>query len=99
MSTKNLILIATIIGLLTFTSCHKDKDRPGPKSMFKVTIENVFEGKDFFKSGTTGGLGPGESESITFNAGKGHYLSFATMFVKSNDLFYAPGILFFWGPE
>ena len=58
--------------------------------MFKVTIENVFEGKDFFKSGTTGLLKPGESESITFNAGKGHYLSFATMFVKSNDLFYAP---------
>ncbi|SNZ00927.1 spondin domain-containing protein [Flagellimonas pacifica] len=57
---------------------------------FKVTIENVFEHKDYFANGTTGLIKPGESESITFNAGVGHYLSFATMFVQSNDLFFAP---------
>ena len=91
MKLKKLFLIATVIGLLTFASCHKGDERPGPTSYFKVTIENVFEAKDFFESGTTGGLGPGQSESVTFNAGKGHYLSFATMFVQSNDLFYAFG--------
>ena len=90
MQLKNLFLIVTVIGLLTFASCHKGDDRPGPTGSFKVTIENVFEGKDFFLSGTTGFLEPGQSESVTFNAGKGHYLSFATMFVQSNDLFYAP---------
>ena len=90
MQLKNLFLIVTVIGLLTFASCHKGVDRPGPTGSFKVTIENVFEGKDYFVSGTTGGLGPGQSASVTFNAGKGHYLSFATMFVQSNDLFYAP---------
>ncbi len=34
--------------------------------------------------------GPGNSYEFTFNAGLGSKLSFATMFVKSNDLFYAP---------
>tara|TARA_R110000744_G_scaffold130281_2_gene237932 strand:- start:302 stop:1375 length:1074 start_codon:yes stop_codon:yes gene_type:complete len=31
---------------------------------------------------------PGDSESFSFDAGEGHYLSFATMLVQSNDLFY-----------
>jgi len=34
--------------------------------------------------------GPGESYSFTFSALPGSALSFATMFVQSNDLFYAP---------
>ena len=33
---------------------------------------------------------PGASYSFTFKADPGNYLSFATMFVKSNDLFFAP---------
>ncbi|WP_190811213.1 spondin domain-containing protein [Flagellimonas sp. S3867] len=57
---------------------------------FKVTIENVFQPRSYFANGTTGLIQPGNSESITFNAGVGHYLSFATMFVQSNDLFFAP---------
>lgn len=74
------------------------KDGP-PKGMFKVTIENVSETYDFFQSGvfntpdgadSPGPLLPGSSYSFSFYASKGHKLSFATMFVKSNDLFYAP---------
>lgn len=37
-----------------------------------------------------GPLTPGGSYSFTFDASEGDYLSFATMFVQSNDLFYAP---------
>ena len=33
---------------------------------------------------------PGDVYSFTFSARPGDYLSFATMFVQSNDLFYAP---------
>ena len=33
---------------------------------------------------------PGEGYSFTVNAAPGEYLSFATMFVQSNDLFYGP---------
>ena len=37
-----------------------------------------------------GAITPGESYAFTFKAHPGNYLSFATMFVKSNDLFFAP---------
>jgi hypothetical protein len=63
-----------------------------------VTIEND---SDFwyFESGVfntpdgadkPGPLLPGHSYSFSFHAAEGHKLSFATMFVKSNDLFYGP---------
>ncbi|MWG34195.1 spondin domain-containing protein [Halomarina oriensis] len=35
-------------------------------------------------------IGPGGVYEVEFEAGAGDYLSFATMFVPSNDLFYAP---------
>jgi len=65
-------------------------DGGGTARNFTVTIENVMEGRDFFDSGTTGLILPDESATYTFNAGVGHYLSFATMFVQSNDLFFGP---------
>lgn len=81
-----------LISLSFFSSCGKDDDQTITEEAteFKVTIENVFEGKDYFDSGATGLITPGMSESFSFNAGKGHYLQFATMFVQSNDLFFAP---------
>ena len=88
---KTSILKLTVITflLIFFTSCSDDDDtNPNPQSNnFTVTIENVFEAKDYFNSGTTGLITPGNSEMFQFNAGKGHSLQFATMFVKSNDLF------------
>ncbi len=68
-------------------------------SMFKVSIENVMDEKDFLSTGVfntphgasePGGAGPGNMYSFSFEAGPGQKLSFATMFVASNDLFYAP---------
>lgn len=93
---KNHILKSFIIltmSSLFFTACNNDDDEMVPtvsKATFKVTVENILESKSFLQSGTTGFLAPGESEEITFHAGQGHALSFATMFVQSNDLFYAP---------
>ncbi|MFK5974458.1 MAG: spondin domain-containing protein [Flavobacteriaceae bacterium] len=88
------------LGLLTlalFISCDSDDNDgmtdPNTKistAEFTVTLENVIEAKSYFDTGKTGLIMPGDSESITFNAGKGHLLSFATMYVQSNDLFYAP---------
>ena len=98
-----LFLLALTV--FAFSSCqrvfdylddHRGGGGSGPaddvEGEFMVTIENVFEAKDFFAAGTTGFLEPGASESYSFNAGPGHYLSLATMFVQSNDLFYAPGM-------
>ncbi len=89
---KNVVLL---IGILAFTatSCKKEDNTPTPTKTanFTVTIENVMESKAYMANGTSGLLMPGESESFTFNAGIGSYLSFATMFVQSNDLFYGFG--------
>ncbi|MBO6517027.1 MAG: spondin domain-containing protein, partial [Bacteroidia bacterium] len=91
---KKVILLGLCVGLIAFTGCKEDEDpivtTPTPDS-FTVTIENVFTGKDYFSAGGTGLIMPGSSESFSFQAGKGHYLQFATMFAQSNDLFYAPG--------
>lgn len=64
-----------------------------------VRIENVSPAYEFSSSGHfavpvgasgPGPLLPGGTYEFLFHAGPGLYLSFATMFVQSNDLFYAP---------
>ena len=70
-----------------------------PGSTFTVKIENVSTPYDYFAAGakyipdgesSPGPAFPGQSFTIKFHAGKGHKLSFATMYGASNDLFYAP---------
>ncbi len=78
------------IALLFSTYACKDDDNPVPSGTFKVTIQNILPENAYLNSGTTGLILPGEALDFSFNAGKGHYLSFATMLVQSNDLFYAP---------
>ncbi len=65
---------------------------------FTVRIENVNQPKSFFASGAVPGLVmPGMEQEFTFDAGPVTLpgavtkLSLATMFVQSNDLFFAPG--------
>ena len=84
-----MILLA--VAIFTFSACNDDdKDvKPSSSATFLVKIENILPQASFLASGTTNFLAPGESQTITFNAGKGSYLSFATMLVQSNDLFYA----------
>lgn len=71
----------------------------GPRT-FTVTIENrapsyVFHGAGVFNT-PAGEAGPGPAlpggaYEFSFVAGDGAMLSFATMYVQSNDLFFAPG--------
>ena len=69
-------------------------------AFFKVRIENVGQAYPFTQSGvfntpvdsaSPGPLFPGAAYEFSFDAAPGSYLSLATMFVQSNDLFYAPG--------
>jgi len=90
MNSRFYLVGILLCSLFILSGCNDDDDVTIITRSFTVTIENVFEGKDYFNNGTTGLIEPGMSESFSFNAGKGHYLSFATMFVQSNDLFYAP---------
>jgi len=96
---KTTLILSVFVLALLFTGCVTKEDPMKESSMFKVSIENVMENKDFLYTGVfntpvgavdPGGAGPGDSYSFTFEAGPGTLLSFATMFVKSNDLFYAP---------
>jgi len=102
---KNLWLLP-LMGTLLFTACKKDDDdavsgdsNSATTRTFKVTVENVASPKAHFASGVfdtpvgatmPGGAGPGNAFEFTFGAVDGQKLSFATMFVASNDLFYGP---------
>jgi hypothetical protein len=106
---KTTLILSAIVLALVFTGCNKDEEPMKESSMFTVTIENVMEEKSFLSTGVfntplgaaePGGAGPGNSYQFSFDAGPGQKLSFATMFVTSNDLFYAPsgeGITLFDG--
>ncbi len=68
---------------------------------FEVTIENVGPELPVLKKGIfntpvgasdPGPIGPGMAYEFSFTAGPGNYLSLATMFIQSNDLYYTfPG--------
>ena len=96
-----LLLLAT----LYVTGCDsEDPGDVGDARQFTVTIENVGEAHPVLKSGAIASPGgpddgpaifPGESASFSFSAPanttpmSGMRLNLATMFVQSNDLFYA----------
>lgn len=72
----------------------------GAETTFTVRIENISDGFDYQASGIfntpvgadgPGPLLPGNVYEAAFNAEPGDKLSFASMFVQSNDWFIAPG--------
>jgi hypothetical protein len=96
MKTKIIVLLVSSI---LFIQCDKNDEEMLVSGNFMVSIENVMEESSFFASGVfntpegasePGGAGPGHAYVFTFHAGKGSRLSFATMFVGSNDLFFGP---------
>jgi len=107
----SLISLFVLTALALLAGC-SDDDPTAPVSdaeTFTLTIENVSAPADYPISGVfntpVGASGPapafpGEAYEFTFGANPGDRLSFATMFVQSNDLFYAPtgaGIALFDG--
>lgn len=69
------------------------------ETIFTIRIENVGQTFPVLKNGVfntpvgtsaPAPIGPGQSYEFDFSAPPGTFLSFATMFVQSNDLFYAP---------
>jgi hypothetical protein len=100
------VLAAAVVG----AACDDDTGVTPPETRsFEVTVENVSPSYDFPASGAfdtprdadvPGPIFPGGIYEVSFHAAPGHALSFATMFVQSNDLFYAPdgnGIALFDG--
>lgn len=91
------VIFGALALLLLVAGCKKEESTP--EATFTLTIENVTADQTFGSSGVfdtpvgamdPGGAGPGSAYEFTFNAGPGDKLSFATMFVESNDLFFGP---------
>ncbi len=91
---KKAILLLCIIFIAA--ACGKEQAEVvgEPKSTattFTLTFENVMQDHTFFQAGTTDLIQPGELKAYSFVAGIGMHLSFTTMLVESNDLFYGFG--------
>lgn len=97
--------IATLcLGLLACTDLLACAEEAPPTdlvepSSFTITVEGIAPQYPYFASGSAaipvgaaqaGPLLPGDSYSVEFHAPPGMRLSFVTMFVSSNDLFFAP---------
>ncbi len=100
---KNKLSKLTLFSFLLlfgFVACDDGGSDPAVEADFTVTIENVGESFPYIKSGSfsvpvggteAGGIGPGGAYEFEFTAPIGARLSLATMFVQSNDWFYATG--------
>ncbi len=85
-----------VLSAVAFAAGCSDDEDP---TMFAVEIENISPVYDFNASGVyntplgedgPGPLMPGQAYEVSFAAGPGSKLSFASMFGNSNDFFYAP---------
>ncbi len=98
-------LAATALLLAGLAGCSDDDNPASPGdggqqgTTFTLTIANVSGSGEFFAAGTfavpegmsdPSPIGPGQAYEFSVGAEPGSRLSFATMFVHSNDLFYAP---------
>lgn len=97
------LVLSVIFSITLFAACDDDDNivnlPAAEMANFTVTVENVSSSYDIIKSGvfntpvgasSPGALLPDNSYEFEFTAAPGLKLSFATMFVHSNDFFYAP---------
>lgn len=86
---RRLTAFAGGLTLIAAVACSSSSE----PTEFTVRIDNVSSEYEFVASGVGGSApaGPGDSFTFEFDAAPGLSLSFATMFVPSNDFFFAPG--------
>ncbi len=97
---KSLLISAVTAALLFAAACSDDSTSPDNSRMFTISISNISTSFGIMSSGVfntpvgagaPGPVTPGGAYEFNFSAAPGSKLSFATMFVQSNDLFFAPG--------
>ena len=95
---KSKLMLTILVGFVLMVAGCKDDNVELDTAQFRVTIENTGTVYDALKSGafTTpvgasnpAPIGPGGAYEFEFTAPEGARLSFATMFVQSNDWIYA----------
>ncbi len=90
MSFKSIFWIAASVFLFVVVGCEEPEPVIPPFSgNFTITIENVYEEKEFLDSGATGILDSAETETFLINAGVGHRLSLVVGTDDFSDLFFA----------
>ncbi len=98
--TNSKLTLLTVLFVGLFAACGNNNSDDPVEANFTVTIENVGTAYSYIKSGSfsvpvgasaPGPIGPGGAYEFEFTAPIGSRLSLATMFVQSNDWFYAPG--------
>lgn len=92
MSFRLIISVLSMLLLLTVMSCERDDVNdpslgPPATADFTITIENVFEEKEFFANGTFGRVDSGLTVSFVVNARPGQHLSFAASLNDLSDVF------------
>jgi hypothetical protein len=99
MTKKLSLLILIALTVFLAAACDSNSTETLERKMFKVRIENIAKEYKFADSGvfntpvnasSPAPLTPGGVYEFTVKAFPGSKLSFAAMFVHSNDLFYAP---------
>jgi hypothetical protein len=91
---KMTLFAAALVGLVACgdNTSNGGDDTTEDTTSFRVRIKNIAPWT-VLESGRQGDapLDPGASHTISFHAGNGHAISFATMLGESNDWFFAPG--------
>ncbi len=96
---QSTIALALILSACGTSTSDKDPDVAPEVETSTVTLTHIGQAFDFIDSGSfsvpdgaddPGPVGPGGSYTFEVYAGPGHWLSLATMFAQSNDLFLAP---------
>lgn len=94
---KSFLSLSALLAL-GLVGCSESKEDEDEAVVFTVTVENVSGANELAESGVfntpadadePGPLLPGSEYVFEFSAGPGQRLSFATMFVQSNDWFVA----------
>ncbi len=98
MNFVNWVRVGPIVALVGAVACGED-DEDQTSRTFSIRIENRATSYEHAASGafdtpegasSPGAITPGQSYVFSFNAAPGMKLHLATMFIPSNDFFYAP---------
>jgi len=103
MSSKSILILGIASILLTVFACEEPLPPEEPASgSFRVTIENLFEKKQYLDSGTFIRIDSADVVTFNINAGIGQRLSLITSLNDTSDIFIATpsdGIPLFVGNE
>jgi len=96
-----LLFVVSVLIIACSNNNNLVKPLVSEQQKFKVKIENVLLSYKYLTYGvfntpkgevSVGSATPGKAYKFEFYTAEAHKLSFATMFVQSNDLFYAPQV-------